>query len=329
MNKTVTMKKNYVLLFLLVTFFSKSYGQQPAQYSLYMLNPYGVNPAAAGLKGTLEATGGFRSQWVGIEGNPVSQYLNVILPLSIVSSGVGISIQNESIGARSGLNAKASYNYILKMGEGQLSAGLAGGIVQGSLNSSKLRTPGGDYNQGVVDHRDKILDIFTINGTTPTFDLGVYYRNEKFEGGFSVNNLTEPKLKLKGQQDINISLRRNYFALAAAHFDITSSISLHPSVLIKSDAIETQMDFSTFVRYNDNIFLGATFRGYSKNSQDAISGFGGVKLNSKLMLAYSYDFTLSALKTIAQGTHEIVLQYNLGKEFGKGKLPPIIYNPRF
>lgn len=323
------MKKNYVLLILAVMFFSKSYGQQPAQYSLYMLNPYGVNPAAAGLKGTLEATGGFRSQWVGIDGNPVSQYINAVLPLSIVSSGVGISIQNESIGARNGLNAKLSYNYILKMGDGQLSAGLSGGIVQGALNSSKLRTPTGDYSQGVLDHKDKILDVATVNGMTPTFDLGVYYRSEKFEGGISVNNLTESKLSLKGQQDINILLKRNYFAIAATHFNINNNLVLYPSVLIKSDAIETQMDFSTFVRYNDNIFLGATFRGYSKNSQDAIVGFGGVKLNPKVMLAYSYDFTLSALKTIAQGTHEIVLQYNLGKEFGKGKLPPIIYNPRF
>jgi hypothetical protein len=83
------------------------------------------------------------------------------------------------------------------------------------------------------------------------------------------------------------------------------------------------------LQYNDNIFLGASFRGYSKNTQDALAIFGGVKLSPKMKLAYSYDVTLSGLNTIAQATHEIVLQYNLGKEFGKGKLPPIIYNPRF
>ena len=110
------MKKIYVLLLFIIFSLSSSYAQQPAQYSLYMLNPYGVNPAAAGLKGTLEATGSFRSQWVGIDGNPVTQYLNVVLPLSIVSSGLGFSIHNESIGARNGLTAKASYNYIIKMG---------------------------------------------------------------------------------------------------------------------------------------------------------------------------------------------------------------------
>lgn len=323
------MKKIYVLLFFIIFSLSSSYAQQPAQYSLYMLNPYGVNPAAAGLKGTLEATGGFRTQWVGIDGNPVTQYLNVVLPLSIVSSGVGFSIHNESIGARNGLTAKASYNYIIKMGDGQLSFGAAGGIVQGSLNSAKLRTPEGDYNQGVIDHKDKILSSVSISGTTPTFDVGIFFRNEKFEGGLSSSNIIEPKLKLTGQSDINVVLKRNYFALFGARFDLTNNITIHPSMLIKSDAVQTQMDFSTFVRYNDNIFLGATFRGYNKNSQDAIAAFGGLKLNSKLMLAYSYDITLSAIKTVTQGTHEIVLQYNIGKEFGKSKLPPIIYNPRF
>ena len=294
-----------------------------------MLNPYGFNPSVAGTKGTLEVTGGFRSQWVGIEGNPTSQYITVAAPLSIISSGVGISLQNESLGARNGLNAKASYNYILKMGDAKLSFGLAGGVVQGSLNGSKLRTPSGDYNQGVIDHRDKLLEAVDISGITPTFDLGVYYFSEKIEGGISVNNLTEPKLKLQGQQEINVLLKRNFFGHLGMHFNLFKNISIHPSVLVKSDAIETQMDFSTIIHYNDNIFLGATFRGYSKNSQDAIAGIGGIKLNPKLLLAYSYDFTLSALKTVNKGTHEIVLQYNLGKDFGKGKLPPIIYNPRF
>jgi hypothetical protein len=32
---------------------------------------------------------------------------------------------------------------------------------------------------------------------------------------------------------------------------------------------------------------------------------------------------------VQTGSHEILLQYNLGQSFGKGKLPPIIYNPRF
>ena len=113
--------KKTTTIFFAILWFSTSWAQQAPQYSLYMLNPYGANPAAAGLEKTLVATGGFRSQWVGLAGSPMSQYVNVSLPLSIVSSGVGIAIENDIIGAHRGLSAKASYNFIHKMGESQLS----------------------------------------------------------------------------------------------------------------------------------------------------------------------------------------------------------------
>ena len=307
-----------------------AYAQQAAQYSLYMLNPYGVNPAAAGVENTMTATGGFRTQWVGIEGNPVTQYLTVALPLSIIGSGVGVSFNNESIGARNGITAKASYNYMVKIGNGLLSFGGAGGIVQGAINGSKLRTPEGVYEPGAaINHKDNLLSTLTISGTVPTFDVGVYYKGEKFETGVSASNITEPQLKLTGQKEINVLLKRTYYAIALMHLDVTKTMRLIPSLLLKSDGVQTQIDFSTFLEFNDNIFLGATFRGYNKDTRDALAAFGGVRLSPKLKLAYSYDFTLSALKTTAQATHEIVLHYNLGKEFGKGKLPPIIYNPRF
>jgi type IX secretion system PorP/SprF family membrane protein len=183
------MKKLYVTIFFNICI-SLVFAQQGAQYSLYMLNPYGVNPAAAGLENTLIATGGFRSQWGGIEGKPVTQYLNVVLPLSIVSSGVGISIHNESIGARNGLSAKASYNYMVKMGNGLLSFGAAGGILQGALDGTKLRTPSGSYEPGAaIDHKDKLLTTVSLNGTVPTFDAGVYFKSEKFEMGLSASNI--------------------------------------------------------------------------------------------------------------------------------------------
>ena len=47
-----------------------AYGQQPAQYSLYMMNQLNWNPGYAGLEHSLSVTGGFREQWVGLAGKP-------------------------------------------------------------------------------------------------------------------------------------------------------------------------------------------------------------------------------------------------------------------
>ena len=89
------------------------------------------------------------------------------------------------------------------------------------------------------------------------------------------------------------------------------------------------MEISTIVTYNDNIFGGASFRGYNSNSTDAVVIIAGYKLNERVTLAYSYDITLSELNRVSQGSHEIMLNYNLNKDIGKGRLPKIIYNPRF
>jgi type IX secretion system PorP/SprF family membrane protein len=322
------MKKVYII-FILSLCISTSWGQQAAQYSLYMLNPYGSNPAAAGLEKTLVATGGFRSQWVGLEGSPTTQYINVSLPLSILSSGVGISVENESIGARRGLSAKASYNFIKKIGDAQLSFGASAGILQGAIDGAQLRTPSGDYTQGVIDHQDRFLNSVNVNGIVPTFDGGIFFKNNSLDLGVSIANLTEPKLTLDKQVVTQLQLKRHYSVYASTHFALFAGFVAHPSVFLRSDGKQTQVDFSTIFRYDNNFFIGTTFRGYSNSTQDALVVLGGFKLNPKMTIAYGYDITLSALKTVNTGSHELVLQYNIGRELGKGKLPPIIYNPRF
>jgi len=99
--------------------------------------------------------------------------------------------------------------------------------------------------------------------------------------------------------------------------------------LVKSNISQTQIDFSVIVKYNDNIFLGTSFRGYNSDNTDALVLMTGIKLSEKIRLAYAYDLSLSSLNTVNSGSHEILLNYNLGKPIGKGKPPRVIYNPRF
>ena len=65
--------------------------QQPAQYSMYMLNKYAFNPAYAGMDNSLSLTGVYRNQWLNLDGNPVSQNFNVHMPLYIVGGGIGLA----------------------------------------------------------------------------------------------------------------------------------------------------------------------------------------------------------------------------------------------
>ena len=52
--------------------------QQTPQYTQFMLNNYGMNPAACGSsKNRIEALAGTRKQWVGFENSPATSFFNV------------------------------------------------------------------------------------------------------------------------------------------------------------------------------------------------------------------------------------------------------------
>jgi type IX secretion system PorP/SprF family membrane protein len=300
--------------------------QQPAQYSMFMMNQLNWNPAYAGLDHSLSITGMFRKQWVDLEGSPATQYLSAHMPLYLVNGGVGLNVENDVLGAGRFTSATLSYNYQLFMGSGILSLGVGGGLVQRQIDGAKLRTPDGNYNEpGAIDHQDDLLPLGSESGAAPTFNAGIYFQGKRLEAGFGVRNLAETSLDLV---TFGLQLKRNYFFTFGLNFDIGRSLTLHPSVMVRSDVIQTQTDVAAIIRYNDNIFGGVSFRGYNSQSIDAMAFMAGFKLSENLTLAYAYDLTLSDIRLVSNGSHEIMVNYNLNKRLGAGKPPRIIYNPR-
>jgi len=97
--------------------------------------------------------------------------------------------------------------------------------------------------------------------------------------------------------------------------------------LPRTDFAQTQTDVGAILYY-DNVFGGATIRGYNSNTVDALNFIGGVQLNENVRLSYSFDLGLSGIRTFHEGTHEFIINYNLNKKIRTGEYPPIIYNPR-
>ncbi len=325
------MRKTFTLIICLIGTIVVLHAQQPPQYSMYMLNKYNYNPAYAGLDNSLSITGIFRKQWVNIESSPVTQNINVHMPLYYLGGGFGINLENDQLGVERNTSGSISYNYFVPVSKkSMISFGIGAGAIQKSFDGSKLRAPDGDYTEPpVLDHDDDLIPIGKVSATAPYFNAGIYFYNEKLEIGLSANNLIEPIATLEAEELINIKFIRNYFFIFVYSFEISRNLTLHPSFFAKSDLIQTQLEFSTIVKYNDNIFGGASFRGYNANSIDAVIFIVGYKLNEKVTLAYSYDLTLSGLSDVSKGSHEILLNYNLNKLIGKGTPPKIIYNPRF
>lgn len=276
---------------------------------------------------SLSVTGVFRKQWVDLAGSPTSQHLNVHAPLPFLSSGFGLSFQNDELGPTQYQSFQLAYNYRLPIGRaGTLSIGASGVWRQSGLDGSVIRTPDGNYTDNNFPvHNDDLLPTDLVSSSAIDATAGIYYQSKVFEVGFSAINLLNQPIEFA---TLSVQPERAYFFVAGANFDIGRTWSLHPTVLVKSDVIQTQTDISVLLRYDDNISVGGSFRGYDSNSIDAAAILGGVRINEKIRLYYSYDVPLSALNTVHSGSHEILLNYNLNKDFGKGVPPPVIYSPR-
>lgn len=291
-----------------------------------MLDPVRYNPAYAGLDNALSVTGTFRQQWSGLTGAPRGQRISAHLPLYFLQGGFGLQLENDEIGAHQLTSACADYNYQLETASGVLSAGLGLTMQQWTLNGNELRSPDGVYEgPGSPDHQDNILNQSTESASGLQFSAGVFYQTEKLEGGFSVENVSGSSLQLS---QFDYQVLSAYHLFVRANFEAGNSFLIQPSVWLRSDAIENQLDLSVLATYNDNIFGGVSFRGYDSARQDALAIIAGFQLAANIQLAYAYDIALSPLQSVHSGSHEVVVKYRLDKTIGKGKLPPIIYHPR-
>ena len=294
---------------------------------MYMLNPFSFNPAYAGYDNSLSLTGVYRSQWVGLEGAAETRSLNAHSPLYLLGGGVGVSMESENIGSWKQTSVFGSYAYTLPTSRGSLSVGISAGFLQRELDGASVRTPGTilDDEGNPIDHQDPILTTGLHSGAGLSFNAGLFYRSGNLDAGLSVLNLSETTIDMG---DIKFKPDRTFFAFLKYRLPLTEALQLEPAALVKSTGEQTQIDFSTLIRFRQNLFAGVSYRGYNSETQDAIVLLSGIKLNEKLSLGYAYDLTSSSLKTVSSGTHEILLNYNLNKPIGQGRPPVIIFNPR-
>ncbi|MEZ4738711.1 MAG: type IX secretion system membrane protein PorP/SprF [Flavobacteriales bacterium] len=277
---------------------SASFAQQDPQLTQYMFDRLSINPAVAGTSGELCFTGFYRQQWSGFDGAPKTGLFNAQMPIAKISSGVGLSFYTDELGQQKSNFFRASYSFHRKVGVGTLGIGVSAGMLAHTLGNKWIA-------------RDPVSDDAAIptNGQSDSgFDLGagIYYTSPTFYIGFSSTHLTEAELT-----DVSIQAVRHYFVQAGYDWAINGDKKyvLQPSTLIKSDGTSTQFDLNATFLYNNQVWLGVTYR-----TEDAIAPMIGYQhqlpnKKSMLKIGYSYDVTTSTLKNYSSGSHEIMLNY--------------------
>lgn len=306
-----------------------AFAQQVPQYTLSMLDKYRDNPAYGGMDASLSITGAIKSQWETLPGSPKFQSITAHMPFYLAGGGVGIQFFHDALGAEETTGFEASYNYVYESSIGLFSFGLSLGLAQKRLDGSRLRAPDGIYEGLTIVHNDPVLSDTQGAGIGPSTNLGVYFANDYLEAGVSIDQFLANKITLSNSEETTFHLKRTFNAFVEYSYPLNDLVQLYPAVFIKSDLIQTQVDFSVRADYQDVYFGGLLFRGYSAQTIDALAMFVGARLSSKLSVSYAYDITLSKISTFSEGTHEILVHYNLGKPIGIGRPERIIYNPRF
>jgi type IX secretion system PorP/SprF family membrane protein len=315
-------------LFILLISTLMLHAQNAQQFTHFMFNQLVYNPAYAGFDNSIHLTAFYRTQWVGMEGNPSLQSFSAHSPLNVANSNIGLFVVNDMMGAQRTTHFHLAYAYRQPLRFGNISFGLSAGLFQQQLNGAKLRAPQGNYESS-LNHNDDFIPASTVNAIAPEFNFGVYFNTKGFQFGLSANNIIAGKTTLSTPVDkTQIRFTRYYTANASYNVALSKRFSLLPGAMLKTDFINYQTDFNLILQYRNNIYLGASFRGNTRRGTDAVAMMFGFNVFKSLKLGYSYDYTLSSLNNVSNGSHEVFANYriDISKLAKPGKR---IYNPRF
>jgi len=292
------MKKIYLVLILVVVGYNMDVlAQQDPQFSQNMFTKLAVNPAYAGSSGAICGTLLYRNQWTGFGGEPKSFLFTGDALLEDIPLGVGLTVISDQLGFDKNLGIRAAVSYPIDLGSGKLNIGVDGGLYQKSMDGTKFIA-------------NQILDpnIPIANVSASSFDLGagLYYYSQNLYVGASASHLTEGSLKYATLPGLTttLNLARHYYFQAGYNIELTQSLDLKPSVLAKTDAASTQLDVNAMLMVDKKYWAGLSYR-----LQDAMVIMIGIEVIPNLKVGYSYDLTLSDIKTYSSGTHEVMVGY--------------------
>ena len=139
------------------------FAQQDAQYTQYMYNTINVNPAYAGSRGVMSIFGLHRTQWVGLEGAPVTNAVSINTPLNNSNLGLGVSLVNDRIGPTSENQFSADLSYTIqtndtyKLSFGIKATGNWDGKVVEALEVNSQPQDRGEHHQRAHDRVEEEL----------------------------------------------------------------------------------------------------------------------------------------------------------------------------
>jgi type IX secretion system PorP/SprF family membrane protein len=320
------MKKIFTIILFL--FSLTGFGQQFGQYNQTILDPYSVNPAAAGISNDIEINTVFKKNWTGFENAPLSYYIaghsfvgkkppKSYKPMSLRISdpkewdkisnpqpkkyrhAVGGQFAYDQFGPYDRTSVEASYAFRYKLGDElqhNLSAGLSAGWTSARYDQSNIQTLEPDDPT-----RDKFLSA-NQNNAFFHFNAGIWYYSEKIMAGYSVRQFAQNEIWTGGQRSTAPLYTHHYLSFYYKKEMGNENFVLCPGVLVKyfKNNPVTIDAFAKLV-YQEKFWGGVIYR-----HNNATALFFGTQYQ-KYRIGYSFDYNINPLMNYNSGSHEILL----------------------
>jgi len=321
------MKRVLSVLFISVCILQFAAAQQKPQYTQYVLNNVLINPAVTGIENYFDVKTGYRSQWTGLQGAPVTSYITGSVPFgsdfvggdaaalsggnqdnpygrmytqtyqaAAPHHGLGFMVISDQAGPLSTSNIDLTYAYHLGISNTfNLALGVEAGYNHTSLNTSQL----------VLENP---LDPAIANGSNsqwkPDLGIGVWGYSSNYYFGISALQLLSQNMYFSTKNSVSQAKTvPQLFFTAGVKFFLNDDVTLMPSALVKFiSPLPVTYDINAKLAFRSRFWVGAAYR-----NGDAVAGMLGLNVSSLINISYSYDYTTSALRTVSTGTHEIVI----------------------
>ena len=310
------------------------FAQQRPQYTQYIFNNYLLNPAISGIENYIDLKAGYRTQWTGLDGAPVTNYISVNAPLgkNFLSGdansfggqennpmsrsylqnymaaephhGIGMHAVLDRAGPISRVDVNATYAYHLGLSEKlNIALGVAVGISKVSLDYSKIT---------LENNQDPAIVATETDRLKPDLGAGLWIYGPQYFVGLSAQQLLGQTLNLTNNSQYTQGKPVPHFFLTAGYkIFLADDIAAVPSVMIKRvSPAPNSYDANLKLAFRDKFWLGGSYR-----HNDSFSALAGFNVSYLFNLSYSYDFTTSDLGNVSSGTHEIVLGLLLNNRY--------------
>ncbi len=270
---------------------------QEAHILFNRMNMAVYNPAFTGINGSFISLNS-RSQWLGIEDAPRTNYLIYHLPKS-ENVALGFTAQNDHVFIENKTYFTIDYNYQLQLSEDQfLYLGLKGGGFYNNIDVNRLERLYATYNPAL----EPVKSYFT-----PILGLGMHYQAPDYFIGIGVPSLFNNKRfqDNSGWETTATDVAYVYFS-GGTTLAINENFNLEPVLIYRAMPNSPNLFSATFaVNFKEHFSIGG---GYANNNNMAF--FVSSKNVKGFEWGYGYEVMNRTYATAIQNsTHELFIRF--------------------